>query len=161
MPDVMAQIDHPPVRITRLPVRTRLLLRGDADALGAALGVSLPTTPCTAAPGDPAVLWLGPDEWLLLGTEGPPAWDGETGATFDVSDRQIALLVEGDRAVDALAAGCPLDLAGRPVDFCTRTVFGKAEIVLWRRDTESWHVETWRSFAPYVEALLAEAARTV
>jgi sarcosine oxidase subunit gamma len=42
---------------------------------------------------------------------------------------------------------------------CTRTVLAKAEIVLWRTAAQSFHVEAWRSFLPYVWAFLAEAAR--
>ncbi len=41
----------------------------------------------------------------------------------------------------------------------TRTIFDKAEIVLWRRAATTFHVEVWRSFAPYLAASLAEAAR--
>jgi sarcosine oxidase, subunit gamma len=42
---------------------------------------------------------------------------------------------------------------------CTRTVLAKAEIVLWRRAHDSFHLEVWRSFAGYVSGVLAEAAR--
>jgi sarcosine oxidase subunit gamma len=42
---------------------------------------------------------------------------------------------------------------------CTRTVVAKAEIVLWRTSEEIFHVEVWRSFAPYVTDFLAEVAR--
>jgi sarcosine oxidase subunit gamma len=42
---------------------------------------------------------------------------------------------------------------------CTRTVFEKAEIVLWRTETFVFRIEVWRSFVPYVHALLTEAAR--
>ena len=162
MPDIMARADHAPVRVTLLPRLTRLLLRGDPAALGAALGLTLPTAPCTARPGERAVLWLGPDEWLLLAAAArvPELWENASGAIFDISDRQVGLMIEGERAADVLAAGCPLDLAAFAVDACTRTVFGKAEIVLWRRDATSFHVETARSFGPYVRQLLAEAIRS-
>ena len=46
-----------------------------------------------------------------------------------------------------------------PVGMCTRTVFGKAEIVLWRTEAEAYHIEVARSFAPYVWACLEEARR--
>jgi sarcosine oxidase, subunit gamma len=36
----------------------------------------------------------------------------------------------------------------------TRTIFEKAEIVLWRTGPETFHVEVWRSFAPYVWDLM-------
>ncbi|MBV8915427.1 MAG: sarcosine oxidase subunit gamma [Acetobacteraceae bacterium] len=161
MPDIMAQTDHAPVRVTPLPRVNRLLLRGDPAALGAVLDLSLPTKPCTAQPGERTVLWLGPDEWLLLASEHHPLapWESDSGAAFDVTHRQVALLIEGVRAADVLAAACPLDLATLPVDFCTRTVFGKAEIILLRQKETSFHIETSRSFAPYVQELLAESIR--
>jgi len=36
----------------------------------------------------------------------------------------------------------------------TRTMFMKADIVLWRTGAETFHIEVWRSFAPYVWSLL-------
>ena len=59
-----------------------------------------------------------------------------------------------------LNAGCPLDLdlAEFPVGMCTRTVFAKADIVLWRTRADAFHLEVWRSFAGYVAGLLAEIA---
>jgi sarcosine oxidase subunit gamma len=40
---------------------------------------------------------------------------------------------------------------------CTRTLFAKAEIVLWRTRPDMFRIEVWRSFAPYVQGLLEEA----
>jgi len=144
------------------PELARLALRGDASALGAAFGLALPTQPCRATEGNGrAALWLGPDEWLLLappGTldAGAPVTNA---AVVDVGHRQVGLVLEGPGAADALAAGCPLDLhpTAFPAGMCTRTVFGKAEIVLWRQDTARFHVEVWRSFAAYVHGLLERA----
>ncbi len=144
------------------PDLARLTLRGNASALGAAFGLRLPTQPCRATEADGrAALWLGPDEWLLLAPPGTldagvPMADA---AVVDVRHRQVGLVLEGPGAADALAAGCPLDLhpTAFPVGMCTRTVFGKAEIVLWRQDTARFHVEVWRSFAAYVHGLLERA----
>ena len=141
----------------------RLALRGDASALGAAFGLALPTQPCRATEADGrSALWLGPDEWLLLAP--PGTLDADTpvpgASVVDIGHRQVGLVLEGPGAVDALAAGCPLDLhpTAFPVGMCTRTVFGKAEIVLWRQGAERFHVEAWRSFAAYVRGLLERAA---
>ena len=84
------------------------------------------------------------------------------GAVVDVSHRQVGLLLDGPGAADVLAAGCPLDLhtAAFPPGMCTRTVFGKAEIVLWRLE-DGFHVEVWRSFAAYVGALILEAGSSI
>jgi len=151
----------------------RYVLRVDftAAAGGAGTGVvPISTTVCRASQlGEWHALWLGPDEQLLLG----PA---EAGATLvaavynalqgvphslvDVSHRQGALEISGPAAATLLSAACPLDLglAATPVGFCSRTVFGKSEIVLWRRAEEVFQLEVWRSFLPYVHGLLALAA---
>jgi sarcosine oxidase subunit gamma len=59
-----------------------------------------------------------------------------------------------------LTSGCPLDLSAQafPVGMVARTLFHKAEIVLWRRE-EGFHLEVWRSFAPYVAGHLAAARK--
>jgi sarcosine oxidase subunit gamma len=116
---------------------------------------------------------LGPDEWLLLGPEA----DGDLiggevatalGTTFhalvDIGHRNVAFEISGRHSADALNAGCPLDLAAPsfPTGSATRTLLGKAEIVLLRLDdAPTFRVECWRSFAPYVYAFLTEAALTV
>ena len=137
--------------------RHRFIARGDADVMDATPGLSLPRTPCRAirAAGVDA-LWLGPDEWLLLSDKLLIA-----PGLVDISHRQSALHVGGPHAVTALNIGCPLDLhiAAFPVDGCTRTLFGKAEIVLWRLGPEAFHLEVARSFIPYVVGLLREATR--
>jgi sarcosine oxidase subunit gamma len=46
-----------------------------------------------------------------------------------------------------------------PVDACTRTVFAKAEIVLWRTGLDAFRVEVARSYCRYVVDLLGEVAR--
>ncbi|MGQ3028233.1 MAG: sarcosine oxidase subunit gamma family protein, partial [Ferrovibrionaceae bacterium] len=46
-----------------------------------------------------------------------------------------------------------------PVGVCTRTLFAKAEIVLWRTDAQRFRVEVWRSFAGYLWGLLDEIRR--
>lgn len=142
------------------------------SAAGTALGLEISQATCRAAMnGDQAAaLWLGPDEQLLLGPEGAdlvatlaPALRELPHSLVDVSHRQIALEASGPHAAAVLNAGCPLDLdlSAFPVGMCTRTVFAKAEIVLWRTSEDVFHVEVWRSFASYVTEFLAEVAREV
>lgn len=153
---------------------TRYVLRGSPDvmkAAGQALGLTLSQTPCRAATGGTgglAALWLGPDEQLLLGPETSdigaallPALRALPHSLVDVSHRQTAFEVSGPQAALLLNAGCPLDLdpSAFPVGMCTRTVLAKAEIVLWRKGQDVFHVEVWRSFADYVTRFLAEVAR--
>ena len=79
-------------------------------------------------------------------------------ALVDISHRQTALEISGPRAAEILNGACPLDLDIRafPVDGCTRTVLAKADIVLWRTRSDVFHLEVWRSFTPYANALLLE-----
>ena len=50
-----------------------------------------------------------------------------------------------------------LDLAAYPVGMCSRTLFAKAEIVLWRTGENVFHIEVWRSFADYLWRYLVQA----
>jgi sarcosine oxidase subunit alpha len=155
------------VSLATLGPMTRLSVRATgraATALGTAMGILLGTAPCRATIArDRAALWLGPGEWLVLA----PAEDtaildqasdatGRDAAVLDVSHRQIAMELAGPNAAWCLNSHCPLDLDLRafPVDMCTRTVFAKAEIVLWRTRPETFHIEIARSFAPYLRQCL-------
>jgi sarcosine oxidase subunit gamma len=146
--------------VATLPDRARYSLRGDSAMLAqgcAAFGLPCPAALWSESSGDRTALRLGPDEILLIGPAGAPA--PTAGSVVDVSGRQIGLTLTGDGSAVTLAAGCPLDLDRFEVGACTRTLLGKAEIVLWRTGPLGWHVEVWRSFAPYVRALLAQAGR--
>ena len=46
-----------------------------------------------------------------------------------------------------------------PEGMCTRTLLGKAEVVLWRHRPQSFRVEVRRSFAAHAWDFLQEAAR--
>lgn len=162
------------VRLETLPDFTRLNFRGAegaAQAMETVFGPALPREACRASLGaDRAALWLGPDEWLLLtlpavGASLIDAAEGQLAtlphSLVDISNRQIALGLSGRHAATVLAGGNPLDfdLAAFPVGMCTRTILGKAEIVLWRTEPDRFHIEVWRSFAPYLRGFLREHMR--
>jgi sarcosine oxidase subunit gamma len=162
----------PDIVLTKLAPGGRFVFRGRPQSIAAvekAFGLALPEQACTAADaGERAALWLGPDEWLLLF---PAAERDMIDASFretlgdlpyslvDVGERQIALEIAGPQAATLLNCGCPLDFDIVPTGFCSRTMLGKAEIVLWRKGAELFQIEVWRSFASYVDLLLAEAGR--
>lgn len=171
-PVLTATMSAPGVAAEMVAPLARFIFRGDEvarKAAGKAFGATLSEVACRAASsGERAALWLGPDEFLLLAPDGEgaaieAAIAGALGDTphslVDVSHRQTAINLTGTAAATLLALGCPLDLDALvfPVGTCTRTVFSKAEITLWRRDETRFHVEVWRSFAPYVWGLLGEA----
>ncbi|AWN48711.1 sarcosine oxidase subunit gamma [Methylobacterium terrae] len=142
------------------------------DPIASAAGLPL-DGPINSVAGDDRrwIARLGPDEWLIGCDEAeadhlPSAVAADLGerahAIVDVSHRNVGIDVSGPLAAVALNAGCPLDLgeAAFPPGAATRTLLGKAEIVLIRRPGSEprYRVECWRSFATYVHGLLAEAA---
>jgi sarcosine oxidase, subunit gamma len=156
-----------------MPPMTRILLRGGADVAklaGPAMGRALPTRPLASASADDrSALWLGPDEWLLIAPDADRGKlvDALQGALkkvphslVDISHRQAAFAVAGRLAARVLSSGCPLDLGlhAFPSGMVTRTLFHKAEVVIWRQPS-GFHVEMTRSFAPYVASHLAEARK--
>ncbi len=166
-----------PITYAVLPAATRFILQGSAarDAAAGALGVPLPNLPMTSATSSDGVsaLWLGPDEWLILDQSGgnaaalrkklDAALASIAHSLVDISQRHIGVAIAGAGAALALNAHVPLDLdeAAFPVGKCTRTVFEKCEIVLWRRADDQFYLETGRSFVPYVTALLDLAAAEI
>lgn len=151
---------------------TRLVLRAKPEAvapLSRALGVKLPNKPKTSAKsrnGKRTALWIGPDEWLVIGEDGADlaafcAKVKQTHSAVDVSHRNVALIVSGKGAEATLKAGCPqnLSLDTFPVGACSRTMLGKAEVVIMRTAETGFRVEHWRSFSDYVFGFLEEAAQ--
>jgi sarcosine oxidase subunit gamma len=72
-------------------------------------------------------------------------------------------MIEGAKAAYALNAACPLSLNEEdfPAGMCTRTVFAKAEIILWRPAQQLFRMEVARSFASYAASLLTEIIRDI
>lgn len=155
-------------RACRSPVDTQLLLHGDPHdrlALAACCGIDLTEAVLTSATtASWSSLHLSPDEWLLMG---PADAGASMTARFDmapvahslvdISDRSVALDLKGPGAIDLLAGGCPLDLDAFSQGGCTRTLFGKVTVLLWRRDRD-WRIGYARSYDRYVVDLLRAIA---
>ena len=150
----------------------RISLRADSNAvagLNKSLGLELPTKPSSVvSKSAKSALWIGPDEWLLIGPNNGSLMksfqkvDRQVFSAVDISHRNTAIKVSGAKAVHALNSGCPRDLSldAFPVKSCSRTILGKAEIILWRTGKQEFHVECWRSFSDYVWKFLVDAARS-
>ncbi|WP_445192391.1 sarcosine oxidase subunit gamma [Sphingomonas sp. Tas61C01] len=155
-------------RLRRPPADTQLLLHGDPGdraALANCCGVELTDVTLTSAKtGGWSSLHLSPDEWLLVGPAGtgtdvisrlgaaPVAY-----SLVDISDRSSTLDLSGPGATGLLAGGCPLDLDAVPDGGCTRTLFGKVTILLWRRG-DDWRISHARSYDDYIIDLLRAVA---
>ena len=140
------------------PAVKRYNLRGAAAELQAFVPLPLP-----AKIGDISetaaglAVMLGPDEWLLIGPVAAGS-DGHPVSITEITERQIGLLIEGPHAAELLMSGCPLDLARMPAGRGSRTIFETVEINVLKLSVTRFHVEVWRSFAPWLWAALAQAA---
>ena len=135
------------VRLSERPHRCRILLRGrseDArfrDAIRGTTGLHLPEANRVARTGDLRLLWLGPDEWLLIGPPGREAvsmpalvaaLSGQFAMAVDQSDMRTTISLAGPAARDLINCGCGLDL--HPARFapghCAQTGLARANTIL-------------------------------
>jgi len=162
------------VRVRELPLLVQLDLRLDpagpaADVVAQVLGVPVPQEACTAVTaGEVSVLWLGPDEWLVVAPAGrtdlldalETAVAGQ-GAVVDVSAQRTTISLSGPRARDLLAHGCSADLhprvAGRGT--CLQTLLALTGVVLVVRDdaASSFWLLVRSSFARYLADWIVDA----
>ena len=104
------------------------------------------------------VLWLGPDEWLVVGEPGTEetiehaladALSAIHRSIVDVSANRIAFdLRDGS---DPLSTGCGLDLDPSRwlPGMCAQTLFGQAQVILHQLDERTTRVFVRPSFAGY------------
>jgi sarcosine oxidase, subunit gamma len=155
-----------PVGARALPYLAQIDLRVDPANAGRA-PYPLPLEPNTALDdGDRSALWLGPDEWLVLG---PPQFAREMvqeletafadlhHSVIDVSANRVAIELTGPDRFDLVSHVCPIDLeppawaAGR----CAQTLVGRAQVLLHER-AEATRLFVRPSFAGYLVDLLIE-----
>lgn len=115
-----------------------------------------PNTSATWSARD--ILWLGPDEWLVVGEAGSEgsierelrdALAGQHHSIIDVSANRIAFdLTDG---LDLLASGCGLDLDPNRwlPRMCAQSLFGGAQVILHQLDERTTRAFVRPSFAGY------------
>jgi sarcosine oxidase subunit gamma len=105
-----------------------------------------PTVPNTwSADADREWLWLGPDEWLVVGAPGSATaiaaglgstLAGRHHAIVDVSANRAVVELAGPDRLDVLAQGCGLDLHPRSwtPGSCAQTLLARVPVLLQERD---------------------------
>ncbi|MDE0241827.1 MAG: sarcosine oxidase subunit gamma [bacterium] len=150
----------------------KVTLRGriPGESVRTALGVSLPGEPNTVMTGNNlSALWLGPDEWLIVGP--PDAERAMTGqlakalpgtAVVDVTEGRTTIRTRGPMVLDILAMGCPLDLHPRAFGpgRCAQSTLGRSPIILHQVDgAPLFDIHVERSQADYLWTWLETAGR--
>ena len=178
--EARASADAPDAGVVIGECRTRglLVLRGDATrsgfrrAVSTALGLEPVLEPLTAArKRDVSILWLGPDEWLVvtpdrrierIGRALRDALDGQHAAVTDVSHSRTILALSGPDAHAVLAKGCPLDLHPRVFGpgRCAQSRLAKCQVLLHQSSAApAFEIYMHRSFAHYAWTWLEDAGR--
>jgi sarcosine oxidase subunit gamma len=185
-PQRRSPLDHRPpvggdggaIRLAEMPFVGKLILRC-APASAAApmrdtLGMELPGPLASARAGRLSMLWLGPDEWMLVTPpEEADALAAKAAAALadlhhqvvDVSDYYTVIEIGGAKAREALMKLTTLDLHARAftVGQVAGSVFGRATATLWLRPEENsdplfWLFVRW-SMADYLWCLVADGGR--
>ncbi len=165
--------DGPVMR--RLPEAGAVSLRAGLDdpvvaAALADLGVSMPGPRGVVVADGRTVLWMAPDELLLLCDRAEEqelaAQLGEALAdvhhlVLPVGDMRARFVIDGPGAEVALARLLPLDLVRLQRGEVRRTHLLQVACAVWRQGPDGFEVMCFRSVADYAETALATAARHV
>lgn len=161
--------------LRELPRPAQVGLRGNPEnpafvsACEAALGVSPPTAANTvASAGERDVLWLGPDEWLIVDTPGKEAeivsrlrsaLAGTHHAAIDLSGSRTVLELSGRDAAQILAQAATLDfhLRAFAVGACAQTNIARTQGIIQRIGEQRFRVFVRVSFARYLGEWLRDA----
>jgi sarcosine oxidase subunit gamma len=124
--------------------------------------------------GDTSVLWLGPEEFLVVAPlEAHESLGGDLiqalrealaggeGQVVDLSANRTTFDLTGPRARAVLEKGCALDLHPRVLKPGTAlsTEIGNIPVVLWKTGEESYRIFPRASFAEFLGRWLLDAIR--
>lgn len=163
-------LDQPPAQAEEVPFLTAVNLRVPSGPAPVA-GLALPEAPNTVVTsGALAVLWLGPDEYLLVGPDGTgpelmtrlrAQLSGPRTSVVEVSAHRTCVELRGSGAREILETGCPLDLHPRAFGpgRCAQTVLAKTQVILWQPGEQRYRLLVRGSYAAYLAAWLTDSAR--
>jgi sarcosine oxidase, subunit gamma len=124
--------------------------------------------------GDTSVLWLGPEEFLVVApTEAHESLGGDLiqalrealgdgeGQVVDLSANRTTFELTGPRSRAVLEKGCSLDLHPRVLKAGTAlsTEIGNIPVVLWKTGEETYRIFPRASFADFLGRWLLDAMR--
>ena len=171
-------VPHAGVALAECRIRGLLVLRGDVasvefrDAVSTAIGIEPAVEPLTAARRrDVSMLWLGPDEWLVVTPDNRVeriertlrgALDARLAALTDVSHSRAILSLSGPDARSVLAKGCPLDFHPRVFGpgRCAQSRLAKCQVLIHQTTAAPvFEIYVMRSFAEYAWTWLMDAGQ--
>jgi|TARA_B110000046_G_scaffold13659_1_gene13372 sarcosine oxidase subunit gamma len=170
------------VILAEIPYLSQFVLRGNAGdqaftaGIKKALKLPLPISPCTSSvdkTGHSHILWMGPDEWLIVGPSDDQAhinssiskaFKNQHFSLVDVSESRTLIRLRGTQAQSLLEKGCSIDL--HPSAFIPGSVvnthLSHAHITLHHSNSiqqPTYDLYVHRSFSEYLWSWLEDAAR--
>jgi sarcosine oxidase subunit gamma len=145
--------------VRELPFLTMINVRTSGDTL---LGVPVPGPNRVTTVGERAILWLGPDEYLVVAPDGDAVSDVTGESVVDVSANRTTIELSGPHARDVLEKGMSIDLHPRSFGpgHCAQTLLARAQVIVRQvGDEPTYHVLVRGSFAPYLADWLADASK--
>lgn len=161
------------VSLRELPFQTMVGVRVVPDSavasqVEAQLGTSLPSSCGSVSQGEGlAVLWLAPDEFLVVSGADPATLTGALaaavaegpGSATDLSANRTTFELTGPSAREVLEKGCALDLHPRAFADGSAyvTTLGPVPVIIWKQDAESYRILPRSSFADFLGRWLLDA----
>ncbi|MBF9000966.1 sarcosine oxidase subunit gamma [Vibrio nitrifigilis] len=164
------------VVIKELALMGHLIIRGNADneafveGVTNVLGLALPTKPLTTAANDvTSILWLSPDEWLVL-SSADMLYDIEvalreklTGhfSIVNQSGGQTVIELTGLNVIEVLKKSTSLDVHANsfPVGKVAGSLLAKSSATFYHCGENQWRLIVRRSFADYIWRWLIDASK--
>ena len=150
-----------------------LVLKGGPAAqeqFSKVLGMNVPCIPNTVTVGnDKSLLWLGPEEWLLIVSDSEEERIAselsfsaviESMVAIVVSDHYSVITIQGSETVDVLAQACSIDL--HPKKFstgqCCRCAFARTTAIVRPLDSQgTYELIVESSYEQYTKDWLKKA----
>ena len=155
--------------IDKLNLRTDVENQVVRKALKHAVGTDLPVAYNTVnVAGNRSIVWLGPDEWLIIGETGSSAdimaalnnEDAGHIAIVDVSDALGIISIKGPHARDVLAKHCAIDFDESEFKkgMCAQSIMAHAGITVVAKEDDEFLIIGRSSFMPYLVDLVKDAS---
>ena len=165
--------------VSKINLRGNLENKEFASKVEKILGMILPNIPCSTSRKEKiTLLWLGPNEWLLVSNNEIPKeantyeleqvlFDNisktNLGAITNVTDHFTIFKLSGSNIFEVLSKGCPFDFSSD--DFgnnkVVQTILNRVDVTVHRRSENDVDLYVRRSFAGYLWDWLKDSAKLV
>ena len=152
-------------------INIRAVAPSTIQALESHLGMPLPKAPNTSMASETqTLLWLAPDEWLLLidyakahqtTTALQTCIAEHSGAIINLSDNRVQFTLSGPDSHTILQQGTAIDIPKLKPGDVVQTLFAKTQMIIHCVAPLSYQLLVRTSFATYTENFLKRAAERV